>query len=138
MGDFLGLPIHNAPPEFFAKWGLYLEHLGETSGVTLGVAAATLILMLLVRRFCPRVPAPVAGVVFGGLLVWVLNLPVDTIAGRYGAIPSALPSFHWPDVSWDRIQVLFPDAVTIALLAGGQHDRRPAFPQYGTGGPRHG
>ena len=118
VGDFLGLPIHNAPPEFFAKWGLYLEHLGETSGLTLGVAAATLILMLLVRRFCPRVPAPVAGGVFGGLLVWVLNLPVDTIAGRYGAIPSALPSFHWPDVSWDRIQVLFPDAVTIALLAG--------------------
>lgn len=118
VGDFLGLPVRNAPPEFFAKWGLYLDHMGDMSGLTLGVAAATLILMLGVRRFYPRIPAPVAGVVFGGLLVWALNLPVDTIAGRYGAIPAVLPSFHWPALSWERIQALFPDAVTIALLAG--------------------
>lgn len=118
VGDFLGLPIHNAPPEFFAKWGLYLGHLSQTSWMTLGVASSTLVLMILVRRFCARIPAPVAGVVFGGILVWALQLPVDTIAGRYGAIPSALPVFHWPDVSWSRIQALLPDAVTIALLAG--------------------
>ena len=75
--------------------------------------------MLADPAFCfPRVPAPVAGVIFGALVVWLFDLPVDTIAGRYGAIPSSLPSFHWPEVSIERIQVLFPDAVTIALLAG--------------------
>lgn len=118
MGDFFGLPITNAPPEFFGKWAVYLEAMENLSPVTLGVAGATLVVMLVIRRFVPRVPAPVAGVIFGALLVWIFNLPVDTIAGRYGAIPSTLPSFHWPEISIDRIQVLFPDAVTIALLAG--------------------
>lgn len=118
VGDFFGIPVHNAPPEFFSKWALYLEHLDQSSLLTFGVALATLVLMLLVRRFCPRVPAPVAGVLFGALVVWGLQLPVDTIAGRFGAIPETLPSFHWPELSWERVQVLFPDAVTIALLAG--------------------
>lgn len=118
MGDFFGLPIKNAPPEFFSKWAVYLNALEDLSPVTLGVAGATLVVMLIIRRFIPRVPAPVAGVIFGALLVWIFNLPVDTIASRYGAIPSSLPSFHWPEISIGRIQALFPDAVTIALLAG--------------------
>lgn len=118
MGDFFGLPVTNAPPEFFSKWAVYLDAMENLSPVTLGVAGATLAVMLLIRRFIPRVPAPVAGVIFGALLVWLFNLPVDTIAGRYGAIPSTLPSFHWPEISIERIQTLFPDAVTIALLAG--------------------
>lgn len=118
MGDFFGLPIKNAPPEFFSKWAVYLEAIQDLSPVTLGVAGSTLVVMLLIRRFVPRVPAPVAGVIFGGLIVWLFNLPVDTIASKYGAIPSTLPSFHWPEISIERIQVLFPDAVTIALLAG--------------------
>ena len=118
MGDFFGLPIENAPPEFFSKWVVYLEAIQDLSPVTLGVAGSTLVVMLLIRRFAPKVPAPVAGVIFGGLIVWLFNLPVDTIASKYGAIPSTLPSFHWPEISIERIQMLFPDAVTIALLAG--------------------
>lgn len=118
MGDFFGLPVTQAPPEFFRKWAVYLANMDGLSPVTLAVAASTLAVMLAVRRFLPRVPAPVAGVVFGALLVWGLGLPVDTIAGRFGSIPEALPTFHWPEITIERIQVLFPDAVTIALLAG--------------------
>lgn len=118
MGDFFGMPIKNAPPEFFNKWVMYFQHLDQISPVTFGVAGATLAIMLIIRKYYPRVPAPVAGVIFGALLVWIFHLPVDTIAGRYGDIPAALPSFHWPDITLDRIRILFPDAVTIALLAG--------------------
>lgn len=118
MGDFFGLPLTSVPPEFFSKWALYLENMPGVSAMTLGVAAATLGVMLLVRRYTPKVPAPVVGVIFGGLAVWMLGLPVDTIAGRFGVIPAELPSFHWPEITVDRIQLLFPDAVTIALLAG--------------------
>ncbi len=118
MADFFGLPIHNAPPEFFSKWAVYLGHIDQSSPVTCAVALSTLALMIVVRRYFRRIPAPVVGVVFGALLVWAFGLPVETIAGRFGDIPDALPSFHWPEFTIDRIQVLFPDAVTIALLAG--------------------
>lgn len=118
MGDFFGLKLGQVPPEFFSKWGVYIDNLGTMSPLTVGVALATLVLMLVVRKFCPRIPAPVAGVLFGAVLVWLFDLPVETIASRYGDIPAELPSWHWPQLTWDKIQVLFPDAVTIALLAG--------------------
>lgn len=118
MGDFFGLPLKSVPPEFFGKWALYLDNISSTSTMTLGIAASTLVVMLLVRRYIPKVPAPVMGVIFGGLAVWAFGLPVDTIASRFGEIPAELPSFHWPEITVERIQLLFPDAVTIALLAG--------------------
>ena len=56
MGDFFGLSVTNAPPEFFSKWAVYLDDMENLSPMTLGVAAATLAVMLLIRRFVPRVP----------------------------------------------------------------------------------
>ncbi len=118
VGDFFGLPVTQAPPEFFEKWGVYLAEMGNASSPTVQVAVATLVLMIVIRMWRPRAPVAVIGVIFGGLLVWGLDLPVATIQSKFGTIPAALPSFQWPDVSMERLQVLLPDAVTIALLAG--------------------
>lgn len=116
--DFFGFNAGQVPPEFFEKWALYFQNMGGLSWLTTGVAAATLVVMLIVRRFKPSIPAPVVGVLFGAGLVWLFGLPVETVASKFGAIPAELPSFHWPAITLERIQLLFPDAVTIALLAG--------------------
>ncbi len=116
--DLLGFNAGQVPPEFFAKWLLYFQNMGGLSWMTTAVAAATLGVMILVRRYKPAIPAPVVGVLFGAGLVWLFGLPVETVASKFGAIPSELPSFHWPEITLERIQLLFPDAITIALLAG--------------------
>ena len=118
IGDFFGLSLASVPPEFLAKWSLYISEIGSTTPITLGVGLASLVLMLVVKIYTPKIPAPVIGVVIGGLVVWLLGIPVETVASRYGEIPAELPSFQWPEINMARIQALLPDAVTIAILAG--------------------
>jgi SulP family sulfate permease len=47
---------------------------------------------------------------------WALELPVETIATRFGGIPSTLPMPALPDLSFARIVAVLPDAFSIALL----------------------
>jgi SulP family sulfate permease len=42
---------------------------------------------------------------------------VETIGSRFGDIPRTLPAPEWPNFSLERVRQLFPDALTIALLA---------------------
>jgi sulfate permease, SulP family len=48
--------------------------------------------------------------------VLVLGLPVETIETKFGGIPHSLPSPSLPTFSMEKIQAVFPDAITITLL----------------------
>lgn len=61
--DFLGLPLASTPPEFFDKWQVYGQHVESFSPATLSIGLFTLGVLLAVRRYVPRLPAPVVGVV---------------------------------------------------------------------------
>jgi SulP family sulfate permease len=49
--------------------------------------------------------------------VWALDLPVETIGDRFGAVPQMLPAPSLPRVGWAEVRALFPSAIAIALLA---------------------
>lgn len=119
MKDFFGLPLADTPPEFFAKWHLYASNAVEFSPATIGVSLFTLAIILLVRRNIPRLPAPVAAVFGATLLVSLGGVPVDTIGSYFGELPRSLPEIQLPGIiTFERLRILFPDALTIALLAG--------------------
>ncbi|MBP9696170.1 MAG: STAS domain-containing protein, partial [Thermomonas sp.] len=48
----------------------------------------------------------------------VFALPAETIGTRFGALPSALPTFAIPHIPFERTFELLPSAFTIAFLAG--------------------
>ena len=119
MKDFFGLPLVDTPPEFFDKWGAYAQNAMDFSPATFGVAVFTLLVILIVRHKIPKVPAPVVAVFLSTLLVWLFSLPTDTIGSRFGTLPTGFPEFTLPyGITFERIRELFPDALTIALLAG--------------------
>ena len=118
MKDFFGLAMRETPPEFFAKWEAYCQHASTFSPATLGVALLSLTAILAVRRFIPRIPGPVVGVVLASVAVWVFGLDVETIGSRFGGIPAKLPTLVIPQVTMEQVRLLLPDAMTIALLAG--------------------
>lgn len=118
MKDFLGLAIKDVPPDFFPKWLTYVQNMGTMHAATVGMGVLALATILLVRRFVPRIPGPVAGVILASVAVWTFGLNVETIGSRFGGIPATLPSLVIPSVTLDQIRHLLPDAMTIALLAG--------------------
>ncbi|OGR84657.1 MAG: sodium-independent anion transporter [Elusimicrobia bacterium RIFCSPLOWO2_01_FULL_54_10] len=63
-----------------------------------------------------RIPGPIAALVIGTATAYFLHLPVETIQSRFGSIPSGLPAPQWPHFSWQEIKILFPSALTIAVL----------------------
>jgi SulP family sulfate permease len=70
------------------------------------------------RRWRPAWPGFLLVVAAAAAASSLLALPVDTIAARFGGIPSALPQFEVPHIPFERTVELFPSAFTIAFLAG--------------------
>jgi sulfate permease, SulP family len=118
VGDFLGLSTPKVPAEFIAKWSVYLGALATINWVTLAVGGGTLIAILLLRRFAPRLPAFLIALLIASLVVALLHLPVATVGDRFPAMPTGIPAPHVPNLSLALIQHLLPPAFTIAFLAG--------------------
>jgi SulP family sulfate permease len=115
--DFFGLPIAESSPEFVQMWRNNIRALPLLNQPALATAFCTLVVMLLVRRFVPRIPAAAAGVAAATTLCWALKLPVETIGSRFGGIPQSLPAFSLPSFNWEMLRQVLPDSFTIALLA---------------------
>ena len=117
LRDFFGLSIKTMPPDFIDKLILYITHLHETNFYAVIVALISIGIILLMTKKYPKIPGPIVVVVLSALAVWLLNIPIETIESRFGAIPSMLPTPTFPTITFEKIRLLFPDAITIAVLA---------------------
>jgi sulfate permease, SulP family len=93
-----------------------LPQLGGTNPVTLAIGGATFALILLCRRYLPRVPGAVVALVVSGLAVVLFDLESHGVA-VIGRIPTGLPGFSLPLLSLDDFDSLLPVALVAALLS---------------------
>lgn len=117
LRDFFGLSIKIMPPDFIDKLILYTTHLHETNFYAVIVALISIGIILFMTKKYPKIPGPIVVVTLSALAVWLLNIPIETIESRFGAIPSMLPTPTFPTITFEKIRLLFPDAITIAVLA---------------------
>jgi len=115
--DFFGLKITTVPPDFIDKLSIYVAHLHETNFTAVLLALISIGVIYFAKHRFPRIPGPIIVVTLSAFAVWGFNLPVETIESRFGAIPSMLPSPVWPEITFERLRFLLPDAITIATLA---------------------
>ena len=123
--DFLGLDMSRVPADFLPKWRAYLGAIGTIDVPTIAVGMAALGLIILLRRFAPRVPAFLIVVVAGSALVALLGLHVDTIGTRFPNMPTGLPAPTLPDFSFAKMQAVTPAAFTIGRSACAVHAISP-------------
>lgn len=116
--DLLGLQIENLPADFLRKIPALWDGRESFSLAALGIGLATMLIILLFRRLAPKWPGLIFAVALTSVAVAVFSLPVETIAGRFGALPSQLPMPSFPEISLARLQELLPSAFIIAFLAG--------------------
>lgn len=117
LRDFFGLSIKTMPPDFIDKLILYITHLHETNFYAVIVALISIGIIIFMTKKYPKIPGPIVVVSLSALAVWLWGIPIDTIESRFGAIPSMLPTPTFPDITFAKIRMLFPDAITIAVLA---------------------
>ncbi len=118
VSDLLGLRIEKVPADFVEKWIEYGRHIGTINPYTLGVGAASLATILVWNKFVKRVPGQLIAILAITFVVQYFSLPVETIATRFGGVPSGLPAPQIPSISFGLVQQMFMPAVTIAILAG--------------------
>ena len=115
--DFFGLRLSESSPEFLDMWRNYIASASSVQPLTVAIGLGTLAVIVLIRKFAPRIPAAVVGVVAATLICHFFSLNTETIGSRFGGIPRSLPVPEFPAVSWGLIRELLRDSFAIALLA---------------------
>ena len=98
------LGVHFPKGSFLENLLALIRSLPETSAATLAVGLVTIALLLGLKRFVPRVPAPLVTVAAGIAATALLGLHaygVETV----GEIPRGLPALTLPDVALVRTTV---------------------------------
>ncbi|HQW81145.1 MAG TPA: SulP family inorganic anion transporter [Pseudomonadota bacterium] len=116
--DALGLDIAKLPAEFLPRWRTYFAAFDSVDLTTAVLCIGGIVAIVGMRQWRPRWPGFLIVVAVAALLVHVAALPVDTIASRFGGIPSSLPAFAFPAIPFDRTFEMLPASFTIAFLAG--------------------
>lgn len=115
--DLLGLSISQVPVEFLEKWHTYLSSLDTINPQAALLGGLTIAIIVVFRRFWPKLPAMLIAMLAATLLSMILHLNVETIGSRFGDLPRMLPAPSFPDFTFSQMGDLFRPAFTIALLA---------------------
>jgi sulfate permease, SulP family len=114
--EFFGLAIENVPADFVSKWALYFQHFHTINFYALGIGLITLFIIIFWPKRLSKIPGTLIAILVTTLLVYFFNIPVETIGGRFGSIPSSLPVPVIPSVSFETVRLLIPAAFTLAIL----------------------
>ena len=116
--DALGLQMGQVPAEFIPRWAAYAKHIATTQPAAVALTLLGLFTILALRRWRPAWPGFLIALLLCTLVCAGFALPADTIGSKFGGLPSALPTFDFPRIPFERTRELLPSAFTIAFLAG--------------------
>ena len=121
VNDFLGMGLRDLPGDFISKWGVYFSNLDKIDLPTVGVALASLAIIILTPKISKRLPGALMAIIIITGAVFLLHsfdpsLAITTIGDRFGAMSTDLPEVHSFAITIDNINLLLPSAFTIAVL----------------------
>lgn len=118
--DFLGLDMKTVPADFLEKWMAYAQALGSAHPTSCLMGFGTLFLIVLIRRYAPKLPWGITSIIVSTFFYYLFQLPVETIASRFGEIPHSIPAPVWPSfhvIQGKELEFL-RDGLSIAFLGG--------------------
>ena len=114
--DLFGLQTPDLPGEFLGRLNILAASIGTASSQATALGLLTIAGVLTLRRVLPRLPGTTAVLIAGTAAVFLAGLPVETIASRFGGVPSGPPTLHVPVFRVDLILTLLSPALTVAML----------------------
>jgi sulfate permease, SulP family len=115
--NFLGLEHVEKHESFALNVKELFLRIDTFSYQSLMVSMACLLVLLLLPKWLPRMPAALVGIAASTAVAGLL-FPgqVATIGSAFGPIPSTLPAFRLPELTLAKVQLLLQPALMIALL----------------------
>ncbi|MUV38878.1 Sulfate transporter 3.2 [Lentibacillus sp. JNUCC-1] len=137
IGNFLGLEGLEKK-EYFHENMLELAHnISGINGYSILTAMIGLFVIITIPRIFPKVPVLLAALMVP-TIVAIVFYPgqTATIGSAFGGIAQSLPGFRFPDITWEKIMMLWQPAFVIAML-GGIESLLSAVVSDGMTGKRH-
>lgn len=117
--ELLGLQLTKLPVDFVERWKIYFMNITSLNPYALGISALGIGIVAFWPKVSKRVPGALVAIFVSTLLVYLFNIPIETIGDRFGDIPNSLPRFRVPpNIGWEEMMKLVSPAIAIALLAG--------------------
>jgi sulfate permease, SulP family len=113
LGKIFGISLES--DDFFAKIWELITSLDQTHLLTLAVGLVTILGLLILKRFAPRVPGTVVALVAAIILSSFFNL-ADLGVAVVGQVSSGLPVPQIPIVSLADLISLLPAALAMSVL----------------------
>ena len=115
--DLFGITLAGKEPgDLIPKLEALARAAGTTNIAAVAISAATILIILGIRRFRPTWPGMLIAVIVTAVAAALLSLPVDTIGTRFGGIPQNFPLPSFPPITFEKIVAVLPDALAFALL----------------------
>ncbi len=119
--DLFGLTIEDLPADFISKWGAYVTHFDTVDWPSAAVGLLSILLIALTPKVSKKVPGSLVAILVMTVAVYLLKTQagittVKTIGDYYPDIRAQIPALSVPDVTWQQVKMLFPTALTIAVL----------------------
>jgi len=101
--------------KFIEKWKHIIMGIGDTNFYVLLIAMVTLVTALLIKRFTPKIPNLLVAMIVGGVVTWLIDGSKNGVE-LVGELPTKLPPFAIPNLSFHNFENLASNAFAIALL----------------------
>jgi SulP family sulfate permease len=119
LKDFFGLtyPAGAVAIETIEKLTLFVENISTFNPWAFCIGLLGLAVLIFFPKLSKKIPGSLIAVLVGALVCLIPQITVNTIGSLF-TISSALPTFHFPEITGERILAVLPNAFMIALLAG--------------------
>lgn len=115
ISKLFGVQVEQAEHHYETVWRVLVAASQDTHVATLLMGLFALAIMILLKRFLPKVPGVLTAVVITTGLAYAIGF--DAMGGRVvGDVPRGLPGVQIPAFSLDALIQLSSAAVTIALI----------------------
>ena len=108
------LGVHFTKQGFIRDAIALVQHIPDTSLITLAVAIASLAVLIGMERYLPHSPAPLVAVGGGIAVSWLFGMGGMGVS-IVGVIPQGFPTLTLPDIA--LVEQLLPGALGIALMS---------------------
>ena len=93
-----------------------VEHAGHTHLLSLAFGVGSLVLLVLLKKYAPRVPGVLLVVIITTFISWRIGFEAQG-GVVVGTIPQGLPHFSVPPMDWTASMHMLPAAFVIAIIS---------------------